>query len=127
MADPGTGRGQWARFSLRTIAFIWGAIGAVLALIVDVDIRYTSVHAVRQIAGVPGDSAHFLYGLLAVIAGLAGASLAPIAPLMAGLMLAVVGIGFFFIVGWWALIASPFFLVAALLTLSNRRASVPAG
>jgi hypothetical protein len=31
----------------------------------------------------------------------------------------------FFVVGWWALIVSPFFLVAAALTFSNRRVDIP--
>jgi MFS-type transporter involved in bile tolerance (Atg22 family) len=36
-------------------------------------------------------------------------------------LLAVAGIAFFFIAGWWALLASPFLLIAALLAYRSSR------
>jgi hypothetical protein len=125
MAQPNEGRGGLARFSLRTIALIIGLVGTALALVVT--LLYTLFHILRAIAGVTQDSAHFLGGLLVVLMGIAGSFMAPIFPIPAGLLLLLAGIGFFYVVGWWALIVSPFLLVAAVLTLSNRRVSLPAG
>jgi hypothetical protein len=124
MAQTNEGRGGLARLSVRTIALIVGFIGSALALIVN--LLYGLFHILGAIAGVPNDSAHFLWGLLIVLMGVAGSLMAPIFPIPAGLLLAVAGIAFFFVVGWWALIVSPFLLVAAALTLSNRRVDIPA-
>lgn len=125
MAQPDENRGRLAQLSLRTIALIVGFIGAILALIVN--LLYTLFHVLGKVAGVTQDSAHFFYGLIVVLLGIAGSLLAPILPIPAGLLLAVAGVAFFYVVGWWAIIASPFLLVAAVLTLSNRRVNVPAG
>jgi hypothetical protein len=125
MAQPNEGRGRFAQFSLRTIALIVGFVGAMLALAVT--LLYTVFHILGRIAGVTQDSAHFFFGLLVVLMGVAGSLMAPIFPLPAGLLLVVAGVAFFYVVGWWALIVSPFLLVAAALTLSNRRVSLPAG
>ena len=123
MAQASGRESQVGRFALRTIALIVGLIGAVLALVID--ILYSLLHVLARISGVTNDSAHFFYGLIVVLVGTVGAFLAPILPILAAVMLIVAGIAFFFVVGWWALIASPFFLVAALLTFSNRRVSIP--
>ncbi len=123
MPEANTGRGALARVSLRTIAMIVGLIGAALALIVNV--LYGLFHILAAVVGAPHDSAHFFFGLLVVLLGVAGSLMAPIFPMPAGLMLAVAGVAFFFVVGWWALIVSPFLLVAAALTLSNRRVNLP--
>ncbi len=124
MAQANEGRNRWAQLSLRTIALIVGLIGSVLALIVN--LLYSFFHILGRIAGVTQDSAHFFFGLLVVLLGVAGSLMAPIFPMPAGLLLAVAGVAFFFVVGWWALIVSPFLLVAAVLTLSNRRVNLPA-
>lgn len=124
MAQTSEGRSSAARFSLRTIAMIVGLVGSGLALVVNV--LYSSFHVLGRVVGISSDSGHFFVGLLIVLVGLAGSCLAPILPFVGGLMLALAGVGFFFVVGWWALIVSPFFFVAALLTLSNRRVSIPA-
>jgi len=125
MAQPNGGRGRFAQFSLRTIALIIGLVGTAFALVVT--LLYTVFHILGQIAGITQDSAHFLAGLLVVLMGVAGSLMAPILPLFAGLLLLIAGVAFFWVVGWWALIVSPFLLVAAALTLSNRRVSLPAG
>jgi hypothetical protein len=122
MAKASTGS-RAGRLALRTIALIVGLIGAGLALIVNV--LYSAVNVLGQIAGITADSTHFFYGLVVVLLGLSGALLAPILPIVSAIMLAVAGVGFFFIVGWWALIVSPFFLVAAALTFSNKRVDIP--
>lgn len=123
MAQASGGEHQAGRFALRTIALIVGLIGAVLALVVN--ILYSLLHVLTQVAGLTHDSAHFFYGLLVVLVGTVGAFLAPILPILAAVLLAIAGIGFFAVVGWWAFIASPFFLVAAVLTFSNRKVTIP--
>lgn len=124
MADAGEGEGGLARFTLRTAALIVGLVGTVLALIVN--ILYSLLHVLGRIVGVANDSGHFFWGLLIVLVGLAGSLLAPIFPILSAVLLVAAGIGFFFVVGWWAFIVSPFFLVAAALTFSNRPINIPA-
>jgi hypothetical protein len=123
MAQASGGEHPAGRLALRTIALIVGLIGAILALIINV--LYSVVHVLTQAAGVAHDTGHFFLGLVVVLVGTVGAFLAPILPILAAVMLVIAGIGFFFIVGWWAFIASPFFLVAAVLTFSNRRVDLP--
>jgi len=108
---------------MRTIALIVGLIGAVLALVVN--ILYSLPHVLGQVSGLTQNSGHFFYGLVVVLVGTVGAFLAPILPILAAIMLILAGIAMFFVVGWWALIVSPFFLVAAALTFSNRRVDIP--
>lgn len=119
----GESRGGLARFTFRTVALIVGLIGVVLALIVD--ILYSLAHVLGMIAGFSADTGHFFWGLLVVLVGLGGSFLAPILPILAAVMLLGAGIGFFFVVGWWAVIASPFLFVAAILTFSNRPVKIP--
>jgi hypothetical protein len=123
MAEARESRGTVGRFTLRTIAMIVGLIGVVVALIID--ILYSLIHVLGRVAGITNDSSHFFYGLLVVLIGLGGSFLAPIVPLLAAVMLLGAGIGFFFVVGWWAFLASPFLIVAALLTFSNRPVKIP--
>ena len=111
------------RFALRTIALIVGLIGAGLALVIN--ILYSLLHLLGRITGMPSDSAHFLYGLVVVLVGTVGAFLAPVLPPVAAGLLVVAGVALFFVVGPWALIAAPFFLVAAVLTFSNRQVDIP--
>jgi hypothetical protein len=123
MAQAAGGGRPVARFAVRTIALIVGLIGSVIALVVN--ILYTLLHVLGQVAGLTSDSAHFFYGLVVVLLGVAGSFLAPILPILAAAMLAIAGVAFFFIVGWWAFFASPFLLVAALMTFSKRRVDIP--
>lgn len=123
MAQAQGGGGGVERLAMRTIALIVGLIGVVLALVIN--ILYSLVHTIGRVAGLSNDTTHFFYGLLVVLIGAAGAFLAPLSPVVSAVMLAVAGIAFFFIVGPWALIASPFLLVAAVLTFTHRRESVP--
>ena len=123
MAQANENRGGLARFTLRTIALIVGLIGAIIALVIN--ILYSLVHVLGLVAGIANDSTHFFWGIFVILVAAVGSFLAPILPLAAGLMLLGAGIAFFFIVGWWALFASPFLFVAALLTISNRRVSIP--
>ena len=123
MAQANENTGKVARFTMRTIAMIVGLIGTVLALIID--ILYSLVHVLGKVAGMANDSTHFFYGLIVVLVALGGSFLTVISPIIAAIMLLGAGIAFFFIVGWWAIIASVFLFVAALLTISNRRVNIP--
>lgn len=123
MAQANQNRGGLARFTFRTIALIVGVIGAIIALVIN--ILYSLTHVLGRAAGIATDSTHFFWGIFVILVATVGAFLAPILPLASGLMLLGAGIAFFFIAGWWALFASPFLFVAALLTISNRRVSIP--
>jgi hypothetical protein len=123
MAQANQSGGGLARFTLRTIAMIVGVIGAIIALVIN--ILYSLVHVLGKAAGIANDPTHFFWGIFVILVATVGAFLAPILPIAAGLMLLGAGIAFFFIVGWWALFASPFLFVAALLTISNRRVRIP--
>jgi hypothetical protein len=123
MAQANEHEGGLERFTFRTIALIIGFVGAVLAFIVN--ILYSLAHVLGRVSGITNDPSHFWWGLLVVIIGAVGAFLAPIVPLAAAVLLLGAGIAFFFIVGWWAVIATPFLIVAAILTFSNRKVRVP--
>jgi hypothetical protein len=123
MAHANESGGGVGRFALRTIALIIGIVGTVIAFIIN--ILYSLLHVLGEVAGVASDPTHFWWGLLVVLLALVGSFLAPILPVVAAVLLVGTGIAFFFIVGWWAVIASPFLFVAALMTFSNRRVRVP--
>jgi len=53
--------------------------------------------------------------------GLIGSVVTPFAPIVGAVLLAVAGIAFFFIAGWWALFASPFLLIGAVLAFEHHR------
>jgi hypothetical protein len=90
-----------------------------------INILYSLFHVLGTVAGFNPDQSHFFWGLLVVLVALCGSLLAPVLPILAAVMLLASGIAFFFIVGWWAIIASVFLFVAAILTFSNRRVRVP--
>ena len=129
MAQPqpqpsgGRAEGGLARFTFRTVALIIGLIGTVLALIVN--ILYSLFHVLGRVTGISADASHFWWGLLCCLLALVGSFLAPVIPIVAAILLLGTGIWFFFLVGWWAVIASPFLIVAAILTFSNRPVRVP--
>ncbi len=123
MAQTNRNTGGVVRFSLRTIGMIIGLVGAVLGLIVQ--LLYSTFHVLGRVAGVAADSSHFFGGIFLLLIGTVGAFMAPVLPIVSSVLLVIAGIGFFFAVGWWALIVSPFFLVAAVLVFSNQRVGVP--
>jgi len=95
-------------------AMILGLIGVVVGLIVD-------------LVGVVNGNANDLVthggrGLLLVIAGLIGSLIVVFAPIIAAILLAIAGIGFFFVVGFPGniLVALPF-VAAAVLAYADRR------
>ncbi|HLV97836.1 MAG TPA: hypothetical protein VKT82_04080 [Ktedonobacterales bacterium] len=122
-ANPNQQGGTLERFTFRTIALIVGLVGTVIAFIIN--ILYSLAHVLGRVTGITNDASHFWWGILVVIVALIGSFLAPIWAIGAAILLLASGIAFFWIVGWWAIIASVFLFVAALLTFSNRRVRVP--
>jgi len=107
------------QFSMRILAMILGFIGVVVAFIVN--LLYSSLHVLSRIAGITYGPSYFYYGLLVILIGLIGSVLAAFVPIVGGVLLLVAGIAFFFIAGWWALFASPFLLIAAVLAFEHHR------
>lgn len=107
------------QLTLRTLAMIIGIFGAVIAFIIN--ILYSSFHVLGRVTGITADQSHFFWGLLVILIGFIGSLLVLVSPVVGAVLLAVAGIAFFFIVGWWALLASPFLLVAAVLAYRHSR------
>lgn len=118
MAEAQETGGGIVRFTFRSIALIIGIVGTILVLIVN--ILYSLVHVLGRVSGISNDPSHFWWGMLVFLLALIGSFLAPIIPIASAILLLGTGIWFFFIVGWWAVIAAPFLFVAAILTFSNR-------
>ncbi len=108
---------------MRTLAMIIGLVGVVIAFVVN--LLYSSLHVLGRIAGITSNPSHFFFGLLVVLIGLIGSVLALFVPIAGAVLLAIAGIAFFFIAGWWALLASPFLLIAAVLAYEHSRARQP--
>jgi len=107
------GPGPVARLTERGLPVIIGIVGALVALVID--ILYALAHVLGRVAGMNTDSSHFFGGLGVVLVAFIGALLAAVSPLVGAVLLVVAAIGFFFVVGWWAVIAAPFLLGAAYL------------
>jgi len=107
------------QFSMRILAMIIGLVGVVLAFVVN--LLYSSLHVLSRVSGIVTGPSHFFFGLLVILIGLIGSVLAMFAPIVGAVLLAVAGIAFFFIAGWWALFASPFLLIGAVLAFEHSR------
>jgi hypothetical protein len=107
-----------AQIASRALILTLGIIGAVVAGIVAT--LYSLLHVLGRITGITDNSSHFFIGLALAVAGLIGAFTAIGSPSVGAALLAVAGIGLFFVVGWWALLAAPFLLAAAFLAYRNR-------
>ncbi len=101
------------QFTMRTLALIIGLLGVVLAFLIN--LLYSSLHVLGRITGITSDQSHFFWGLIVIFIGLVGSLFALFIPTVGVVLLLVAGIAFFFIAGWWALLASPFLLIAAFL------------
>ena len=107
------------QITLRMLAMIVGLVGVVLAFVVN--LLYSSLHVLSRVAGITSSPSHFFFGLLVVLIGLIGSVVALFAPIVGAVLLAIAGIAFFFIAGWWALFASPFLLIGAVLAFEHSR------
>jgi hypothetical protein len=108
------------RLTMRTLAMLCGLFGVVVAFVIN--LLYSSLHVLGRVTGITNDQSHFFWGLFVILIGLIGSILALFIPSVGAVLLVVAGIAFFFIAGWWALLASPFLLVAAFLAYRNSRA-----
>ncbi|HEV2660446.1 MAG TPA: hypothetical protein VGU68_07565 [Ktedonobacteraceae bacterium] len=108
------------RLTVRTFALIIGLIGVVIAFIIN--LLYSSLHVLGRVAGITSNQSHFFWGLVVIAVGFVGSLSVLFMPTVGVALLLVAGIAFFFIAGWWALLASPFLLVAALLAYRHSRA-----
>jgi hypothetical protein len=103
--------------SVMTMAI--GLVGAVIAFVVSA--LYSLVHVLGRISGITGDQSHFFIGTGLTIVAVIGALCVAGAPEVGALLLILATIGFFFIVGWWAVIPAIFLLSAAALAIMSRR------
>jgi hypothetical protein len=102
----------------RTLAVIVGVIGAVIGFVLT--LLYSAFHTLGRIAGISTGNTHLFTGLLISLVAFIGALLTFISPVLGAVLLVITAIGFFFIVGWWALLAAPFLLWGALMAYRQR-------
>lgn len=97
----------------RIIMWLLGVIGAAAALAIN--IIYSTSTRFQSVVGMHPDTSHGWLGLGCAILAFIGACLLLFRfSIPAGVVLLVIaGIGFFFVVGAWALLASPQMFVAA--------------
>ena len=102
----------------RVMTMAIGLVGAVVGFIVNA--LYSLVHVLGRISGITSDRSHFFIGTgLAIVAVIGALSVAG-APEVGALLLVLATIGFFFIVGWWAVIPAIFLLSAAAFAIMGR-------
>lgn len=95
-------------------ALILGALGVIIGFIVNLLVVF-----VRHV--ITGANSHGVVGLLMVLLGLLATIIVGIAPESAALLFLIAGVVFFWVAGLWALLVSPFFLLAAVLAYLDRR------
>ncbi|HEX9057844.1 MAG TPA: hypothetical protein VF818_09955 [Ktedonobacterales bacterium] len=90
-----------------------GVIGALDALIIN--ILFSLFHEVGRIAGASWGQSHGFIGAGIVVLALVGAGLALWNRYVGAVLLLIAGVAFFFVVSWWALLASPQLIIAGAL------------
>lgn len=106
------------RFALRLATFLVGIIGAIDGIVINAIV--SGVNAAARLMGADVVQSHGWIGLLLCLLALFGAFVALRWPIPAGIMFVIAGVGFFFVVHWWALLASPQMLVAAITAFADR-------
>lgn len=106
------------RFSMRLFALILGIVGAVIGFIIN--ILNSSIHFVGQLAGFTDNGGHLFIGTLVAIVACIASLLIMVMPQVGGIVLILCAIGFFFAIGWWALIPAVFLVIGAWLALRPR-------
>ena len=107
------------QIGLRTLGMISGLIGTCLAFAIN--LLYSSAHVLGRVAGITSNTGHFFWGLLVVIVALVGSLVGLISAPVGSILLVIAGIGLFFVAGWWALFASPFLFLGAVVMFAGRR------
>lgn len=106
------------RISLRVIALFVGLFGSIVAFVVNM--LYSLFHILGSISGITADQSHFFIGTGLAIVAFVGAVLVAGTPMVGAGLLMLATIGIFFIMGWLALLAAPFLVLAALLAFAGR-------
>jgi hypothetical protein len=109
---------------MRTAALIVGVVGATIGFAVSM--LYSLYHTLARLSGLPANQSHFFIGTGLALLGGIGAVMASVAPGMSALLMVVAAIGFFFILGWWAVIPAVCLVVAAVIALLGRESQLTA-
>jgi hypothetical protein len=105
----------------RMMAMAIGLVGSVIAFVVVA--LYSLAHVLARVYGITADRSHFFIGIgLTIVAIIGSLSLVGSAEIGA-VILVLATIGFFFILGWWAIIPAIFLLGAAGAAFMSRRES----
>jgi hypothetical protein len=112
------------KIPVRILALISGIVGGVIGFIIN--ILNSSMRFVGQIAGFTDSGGHLLIGTLVAIVACIGALLVMVMPEVGAIVLILCAIGFFFAIGWWALIPAVFLLIGAWLAMTTRTVRQPA-
>jgi hypothetical protein len=103
---------------MRVFALICGIAGGVIGFVIN--IVNSSAHFIGQIAGFTDNGGHLFIGTLVSIVACIAAILALFTPEVAAVLLILCAIGYFFAIGWWALIPAIFLLLGAWLAMRGR-------
>lgn len=106
------------RVALRVIALIIGVVGFVDGVIANFIVA--AYRDVAHLIGVDVAQSHGIIGFIICVVGLVGAILVLRLPIVGAILLLVATIGFFVVVHWWGLLASPQFALAAVLAILDR-------
>ncbi len=103
---------------MRMLSLILGIVGAVIGFVINV--LNSSLHFVGHVVGMTTGSGHLFIGSLVAIVAVVASILVLFAPEVGGILLVICTIGFFFAIGWWALIPAVFLLLGAWLAYMSR-------
>ena len=106
------------KLALRTIGMILGLLASALVLIID--ILYSLTNTLVKASGHTGVDSHFFIGLLVTLIGVVGAFLADPLPDVSVILMLIAAVGFFFLVGPWAIIPGIVFLIALVIVFLDR-------
>jgi hypothetical protein len=106
----------------RFITFTLGVIGAVDGFILN--LLVSLYHSVERLTGVD-PSSHGFIGFGMVVLALVGAVLALFWPQVGGVLLLLAGLGFIFVLHWWALLATPQLIIGGLIPFMAATAEEP--
>ncbi|HEX5155940.1 MAG TPA: hypothetical protein VFW17_01870 [Ktedonobacterales bacterium] len=102
----------------RLLALIFGIAGGVIGFVIN--IINSATRFVGQIVGITDSGGHVIIGTLVAIVACIAAILAMFIPEVGAILLVLCAIGFFFAIGWWALIPAVFLLVGAWFAMRGR-------
>jgi hypothetical protein len=100
------------------MAMAIGLVGAVIGFVVNA--LYSFAHVLGRISGITANQSHFFIGTGLAIVAVIGSLCVAGAPEVGAILLVLATIGFFFIVGWWAVIPAIFLLTAAAIAFMRR-------